>query len=294
MSVIVINLSNFLHQLYNALLRHLNFYSTQKKFCWKRDKHDERDYYIYWISKSKMPVKIDLRTNCPDIYDQGQLGSCTANAICGAYEYDEIKDYGKKSDVLPSRLFLYYNERKIEGTVSYDSGATLRDGMKSIVNDGICTEQYWPYDIYKYNVEPPSNCYENATKNKALQYTRLYQQLSQLQTCLANGFPFVFGIKVYDSFESKEVQTTGIVPMPNITSERFLGGHALMAIGYDVEKKYFIIRNSWGVEWGDNGYCYIPFDYLIDRNLASDFWYVGKVMSPNKNVYTIYRPPVFC
>ena len=181
----------------------------------------------------------------------------------------------------------------MEGTTNQDSGASLRDGMKSIVKDGICTEELWPYDISKFNVAPSKECYDNAEKNHALQYVRLYQNLNQLQTCLANENPFVFGILIYDSFESNKVAKTGHIPIPDIQYEKLLGGHALLAVGYDDIQKHFIVRNSWGSDWGDHGYCYIPYEYLLDRHLASDFWYIGKITKPSTSKYTISYPPLF-
>lgn len=285
-----LSLTNIFDLIYNYLY-HTLLKKSKRIYRCRQDVHDERDYYIYWISKNIKDV-IDLRNQCPVIYDQGQLGSCTANAICAAYQFDEIKDYN--SSILPSRLFLYYNERKMEGTVNYDSGASLRDGMKSVASDGICNEKYWPYDINKYKISPTEICYENATKNKTIQYTRLYQNLSQLQNCLSNGYPFVFGIKVYESFESDVVASTGYVPLPNVSKEKLLGGHALLAVGYDNTSKHFIVRNSWSSDWGDEGYCYIPYEYMLNRKLAHDFWYIGKITKPSTKIYTISYPPVFC
>ena len=203
------------------------------------------------------------------MYDQGQLGSCTANAIAAALEFDQTKE--KQQVFMPSRLFIYYNERDMEGTVNEDSGAQIRDGIKSVAQQGDCPETLWPYEITKFAVKPPVQCYQQALKFKALQYQRLSQILNQLKGCLASGYPFVFGFTVYSSFESKQVAQTGHAPMPS-PSEASVGGHAVMAVGYDDSQNWFIVRNSWGIGWGMQGYFTLPYAYLLERNLANDFW----------------------
>jgi C1A family cysteine protease len=177
----------------------------------------------------------------------------------------------KEQAFMPSRLFIYYNERAIEGTVNEDSGGQIRDGIKSVAQQGDCSESVWPYDITKFAVKPSAQCYQQALKFKALQYQRLSQTINQLKGCLASGYPFVFGFTVYNSFESQQVAQTGHAPMPS-PSEASVGGHAVMAVGYDDSQGWFIVRNSWGVGWGMQGYFTLPYAYLLEQNLASDFW----------------------
>jgi len=177
---------------------------------------------------------------------------------------------------VPSRLFIYYNERVIEGTAGTDSGAQIRDGIKSVSTQGDCPESLWPYDIAKFAAKPPTTCYQQANKYKAVQYQRLLQDPNQLKGCLASGFPFVFGFTVYESFESQQVAKTGHAPMPS-PKEKVLGGHAVMAVGYDDSQHWFIVRNSWGAGWGMKGYFTIPYEYLLDQNLSSDFWTIRVV-----------------
>jgi len=232
-------------------------------------------YSVPAATLQALPSSADLRPHCPPVYDQGQLGSCTANAIAGALQFDEIKEH-KNGLSTPSRLFIYYNERVIEGTVTSDSGAQLRDGVKTVAKQGICPEKVWPYDISKFAVKPPTLAYKDAAKDKATNYLRLSQAANQLKGCLASGYPFVFGFTVYESFESADVSKTGIVPMPS-PNEAVLGGHAVCAVGYDDAQQRFIVRNSWGTGWGMNGYCTMPYTYLLDPNLASDFWTVRTV-----------------
>jgi C1A family cysteine protease len=217
---------------------------------------------------------VDLRSACPPVYNQGQLGSCTANGIAGAIEFDQQKQ-GNKA-FLPSRLFIYYNERVIEGTVDQDSGAQVRDGIKSVATLGAPPETIWPYDIAKFEDKPPAVAYTDAKLDLVSIYSRVSQNLLQMQGCLAEGYPFVFGFTVYESFESPTVAETGIVPMPQ-SGETVAGGHCVVAVGYDDATRTFIIRNSWGVSWGMKGYCTMPYEYLISPSLASDFWTLRSV-----------------
>jgi C1A family cysteine protease len=222
-----------------------------------------------------LPPSVDLRSACPPIVDQGELGSCTANAIAGALEFDQMKQ--KLVDVFPpSRLFIYYNERVIEGTVNEDSGAMIRDGIKTVSKEGAPHEPLWPYDISKFKVKPSAAAYKDGAKHPAILYQRLNQTVDQLKGCLASGFPFVFGFSVYESFETQVVAKTGKVPMPK-PKEKQLGGHAVLAVGYDDAQRRFIVRNSWGVGWGLKGYFTIPYDYLTNANLADDFWTIKQV-----------------
>jgi len=251
-----------------------------KRYGWVADTPDQRDH-IYAAPVAhlkKLPPKVDLRSKCPTvIYDQGQLGSCTGNAIACAIQFDRLKQ-NRKPDFIPSRLFIYYNERDMEGTVSSDSGAQIRDGIKSVAKLGDCPESEWPYVISRFATKPPAKCFSDALKYKAVLYQRVMQSLNQMKGCLASGYPFVFGFSVYESFESPQVAKTGAVPMPT-SSERQLGGHAVLAVGYDDKQQRFIVRNSWGRSWGIGGYFTMPYAYLTDDNLASDFWTIRVVAS---------------
>jgi C1A family cysteine protease len=207
------------------------------------------------------------------VYDQGQLGSCTGNAIAAAVQFGRRK-LGQTPDFVPSRLFIYYNERVMEGTVGTDSGAMIRDGIKSVAKLGVCPEvPGWPYDITKFIRKPPAKVCKHAQAHRAVSYSRLINTASQLKGCLASGYPFVFGFGVYESFETPDVAKTGVVPMPAPT-ERQLGGHAVMAVGYDEPAQHFIVRNSWGPGWGMKGYFTMPYAYLTDSNYSDDFWVI--------------------
>jgi C1A family cysteine protease len=251
--------------------------STRHYYGWKKDTPNSDDeFHNFVVSTTLDNIKlVDLRSTCPAIYNQDKLGSCTANAIAAAYEYDDIKQ-NKKDTFIPSRLFIYYNERKMEKTVDSDSGAEIRDGIKSISIDGVCSEELWAYDITKFTVCPTQNCYDDAKQHKSIEYKRVIQSLEQLKQCLIEGYPFVFGFNVYSSFESQEVVETGIMPMPK-EGEELLGGHAVCAVGFDDNKQVFIVRNSWGDSWGDKGYFYMPYAFITNTSQCSDFWTVRKV-----------------
>lgn len=239
------------------------------RYGWRKDLPDQRDHlYAAPLQGAVLPSSVDLRPGCPTVYDQGQLGSCTANAIAGALEYDQIKQ--KLPEATPSRLFIYYNERVMEHSVSEDAGAEIRDGVKSVNKQGACAELLWPYDISQFAARPTAQCYNAAKAHRTVSYQRVSQSLTQMKACLASGSPIIFGFTVYESFESDAVANTGIVPIPG-RHESVLGGHAVLCVGYDDSTQSFTVRNSWGV-WGDKGYCYMPYAYLLSASLASDFW----------------------
>ncbi len=247
--------------------RLFGFKEKYNKYGWMPDLPDVRDYTFTAMSTT-VPAKVDLRSQDSPIYNQGPLGSCTANAIGGMFQFVNRKT--GCTDFNPSRLFVYYGERLIMGTVNQDTGAYLRDGMRVIKNKGVCNETIWPYDISKFKLNPSAAAYADALNHQSIQYQRITRNLTTMKQCLADGYPFVFGFTVYESFETDDVAKTGIVPMPK-KNERRLGGHAVMAIGYDDSKKCFIVRNSWGEGWGDKGYFYLPYGFLTS-GLSSDFW----------------------
>jgi C1A family cysteine protease len=246
-----------------------------RRYGWRKDLPDHRDHIAFGMSSATaLPPLVDLRPHCPPVYDQGDIGSCTANAIAGAIEFDQISE--AKPSYVPSRLFIYYNERAIEDTTSYDSGAQIRDGIKTLSALGFCPESDWPYDESQLTVKPPTTAYSDAQKDIVKQYARVMQSAPSIKGTLAHGHPVVFGFTVYESFESDAVAATGIVPMPG-PNESALGGHAVLCVGYDDSRQAFIVRNSWGASWGDAGYFYMPYDYLLNPNLASDFWMISFV-----------------
>jgi C1A family cysteine protease len=252
------------------------------KLGWKRDLPDPRDFKFkitspYSISKlllSELPPTIDLRNACPNVYDQGNLGSCGANAMGAAFQFEQKKQ--GIQDFMPSRLFIYYNTRVLEGTVNSDAGVTLRNVMKTMVDTGVCPEKMWRYGKC-FKKKPSNECYVEAMKHQVLEYLRVTHLLSEIKICLADGNPIVFGMMLYESFMSDDVTNSGKVPMPNLSSESAIGGHAVMAVGYDDSKNVLIVRNSWGYGWGDRGYFYLPYEYVNTPNLTADYWTIKLV-----------------
>ena len=246
--------------------------SISGRYGWVPDLPDQRDHLfaVPGALATRLPGSVDLRPKCPPVLDQGQLGSCTANALANAHLFNQLAQPGGQ-DQLPSRLFIYWNERNLEGTTNSDSGAQIRDGIKVLAKLGAPPEPLWPYAIAKFATKPPAKAYQAALSHQALTYQRVTQSLSQLKGALALGFPVVFGFTVYESFESPAVAKTGIVPMPG-AAERAVGGHAVMAVGYDDSKQVFRVLNSWGSGWGQKGFFTIPYAYLVSSDLASDFW----------------------
>lgn len=223
----------------------------------------------------------------PEPYDQGSLGSCTAHAIGGAIAYERGLAHAEffsgappqpiasqpiaDSWFRPSFLQIYYCERALEGTTHDDAGAYIRDGAKVTAQIGVAPASAWPYDENKFAKRPPKSVYRAALDTRVTSYMRVAQFASDLRAVLAAGDTIVFGFSVYESFESNEVARTGIVPMPK-PHESMLGGHAVLLVGYDNVRKLFKVRNSWGSDWGDGGYFWMPYDYVCDPDLADDFW----------------------
>ena len=224
--------------------------------------------------KTTLPPSVDLRSMFPPVYDQGELGSCTANALCGVYEFEE-NDENVNKGYKPSRLFVYYNERKLENTINEDSGAILSDGIRALQNYGVCSETKCPYVIENFTQRPSTDAYREALSHRVITATNIRQNVNDMKTSLYQKNPFVVGISIYESFESDEVARTGYVPMPNPAREQLLGGHAVCVCGYI--PNYWIVRNSWGPDWGDKGYFYLPTSYLLNPALSSDLWNISRI-----------------
>lgn len=249
------------------------------------------------LSNSVNIIQNNELPKCQVPYDQGCLGSCTANAISFAYVFDEIKQ-NNNCKIIPSRLFIYYNERNIENNTDTDSGARLCDSAKILNEIGVCDENIWSYDCSKFAVQPPEQCYIEAAKFKTMKFTNINIPknhsllLTTLKCALSNNNPIVFGFTVYDSFESKLTEETGIMHLPLI-NESVLGGHAVVLVGYDDDfiwdancgmKGVFMVRNSWGTEWGrpptfeidfdkslPRGYFLMPYEF-VTPDYCSDFY----------------------
>jgi len=249
----------------------------KRKSGWQPDLPDQRDL-IFAASGTllrKLPAKVDLSHLCPPVYEQDWLGSCTANAIGAAFQFGLMKQ--KTADAfMPSRLFIYYNERVLENTVPIDNGAQLRTGIKTVHKLGVCQEDMHPYKPFDFKKKPSKKCFTEALNHQVLSYHRVRRNLNQLKGCLAEGYPFVFGFTMYESFESTEVKASGVLNMPERDEAR-AGGHAAMAVGYNEASKRFIVRNSFGEDWGNKGYFTMPYEYLLNDNLSDDFWTIRLV-----------------
>ena len=246
-----------------------------RKYGCIKDKPDDRDFKFRLAAPVDAPDLVDLRPNCPPVYNQHELGSCSANAIGGAIEFDQIKQ--GMVPWVPSRLFIYYNERAMEGTINEDAGAQIRDGIKCINTLGVCPETEWPYDMEKFAIKPLLECYTTAKEHPSVLYHSVNQDQHSIEQALASGFPVVFGFTVYEKFESEEVASTGILPMLDDEKQECMGGHAVLCVGYDRIKQLFLVRNSWGEEWGQAGYFWMPYEYMLNENLAHDFWVIQSV-----------------
>lgn len=241
------------------------------------DVQDERDFQFKQVERSlsltrrvrRMPKKVDLRRMMSPIRNQGSLGSCTAFATAvGLMESTQLELHSELELPL-SPLFLYYETRKREHRLNQDSGASLRSTIKAAAKIGVCGEDEWPYKVTKFKKEPPAHAYDKIGKLKIGNYYRV-RNADEIRKALAYTNPVVFGLMLYDSFN--QVGNSGIVKMPKYDSENFIGGHAMCCVGYDNAKQHFIVRNSWGTRWGDKGYCYIPYDYMADRQQCVDMW----------------------
>lgn len=246
---------------------------------------------------ASLPAKVDLRSQFPPVYDQGQLGSCTANATCGAVQF-------LLPSFMGSRLFLYYQERALYNNTSVDSGGYLHDCVSILETTGIAPESDWPYVTSQFAATPPAVAYADAPSHKVLQAMNIPVDPQQLKGCLASGYPWIFGIAIYTSFFSAAccygvtvngafVKPTGIVSVPG-PADTIYGYHAICAVGYDDVNQWWIIRNSWGTGIGDNGYFYFPYSYLTSQFMACDIWTIRVITSglPTNCTVGLWSDPV--
>ncbi|MBV8638497.1 MAG: C1 family peptidase [Candidatus Eremiobacteraeota bacterium] len=236
----------------------------------KRDEPDERDFQF--TPRTVPPAAADLRQYCDGAYNQLPLKSCSANAISAALT---LLGHKAGTPILPpSRLFLYYNSRVLEGDTAADDGVTLRNAIKAAAKPGVCPESLWPYDPAQFATAPPQTAY-NGISTRALSYYRINRDLHALKSCIAEGFPFVFGINAYEqSFFA--AAHNGQLEMP-AANDTLMGGHACLAVGYDDGAQRFTVLNSLGATWGAQGYFTIPYAYLLDDKLAYDFWTIREI-----------------
>lgn len=242
------------------------------------DTLDQRDY-LFAARRSGKPLPaaydvLSLLSSPLPVLDQGELGSCTAHGVTEALRFDHLLHAG--TDLPLSRLQLYYDSRALEGTIASDAGAQIRDVVKSAAKTGVAPEKLWPYNVDQFEVRPTKKVYTAAKKDEALSYARVAISADALKAALFTGHPVVIGISVYESFEADKAAATGVIPMPK-KKEQMLGGHCMLATGWDDETSTFTVRNSWGPDWGDKGNCHIPYAYLGSAALGADYWSIKTV-----------------
>lgn len=244
-----------------------------RKFALQPQKEDSRDYQFENIVPSdKLPIQLNLQSKMPSALDQGHLGSCTANAANVYMQYLYLQ--AGLPALFPSRLFIYYNSRVFVSKESphEDCGTTLRDTCKAIATFNICDESNWNYDVYKFNVRPPQNVYNIARQNPKIEYRAVKQDLVSIKSALYLGYPIIFGLAIFTTFKSEFVSHTCQIPTPQTIYENCFGGHSLLLVGYDDECQQFTAMNTWGSKWGDFGFCKLSYEYVLNENLAGDFW----------------------
>jgi C1A family cysteine protease len=247
------------------------------RYGWVRDLPDIRDQHYASSWQTELPPFVRRPLLMPPIYDQGTIQSCTGNGTARALQY--CRRMQGLPDFVPSRLMLYYDARDREGSTSVDCGAQIRDAIKGAAENGACPETMWMYDSGRVCVRPTDEAYAAGRKDEAIGYRRVNQTLNAVRACLASGDPIVFGFTVYQSFEEGDVSATGVMQMPQ-PSEGVLGGHCVVAVGYDNSKSAVYVDNSWGSGWGLDGSFWMPYDYITNPQLCSDMWTIRLVTQP--------------
>jgi hypothetical protein len=240
---------------------------------YRPEKQNSKDKKYSASRDRQLPPKVDLRSYMTPVENQGNSNSCTANAMAGAYEYLTNRILGQSADV--SRLFIYYNARELDGDCSQDQGTYLKSCVKVLRKHGACSENTWSFDLDQILEQPPKKAYKEAANFRVEDAARVEIDLYTMQSCLAEGYPFAFGLQLFSSFQ--QAGSTGLVPMPDPDNEKHDGGHAMLCVGYSDVDQVFIVRNSWGADWGEQGYCYIPYDYMTKPDLNHDCWTIRQV-----------------
>jgi C1A family cysteine protease len=245
------------------------------KHCygWLPSPPDHRDK-VYSAAPLAGVYDYDLRGWMPAVYNQGSTGSCVWQSVSAAMEYLRRREL--LSDFVPSRLWGYYQTRVIEETTESDSGCTVRDAMKVANGFGVPPEDLWPFITSKVLVEPPDNLGIIAKTDMALAYAVVASQRSAILSCFKQNCPVIIGCSVFAGIESQEAAGTGVIPMP-LPDEAPAGGHAMLLVGYQSGPRRFIVRNSWGPEWGDGGYGYMDAEYVTNPALTDELWVISKV-----------------
>ena len=277
------------------------------RYGWRPDVPDRRDLVLAHYptdddaSPTQRPgdpadvLRVDLRKQCPAVYDDKGLACSTVSALATLLEFHELRTR-PNAGYEPSRLCWYYLTREMQGTQRADAGASFRDALKVVNDEGVCDEVDWPFDATCVTVAPEWATYESTPRSRPIRYRRVPQTLEALKYCLTHEWPVACGLSVYTSFESSVTRRTGQVTLPACAQDladvppkddghgnastapeaddddAHLGGHAVVLVGYDDTEQQFIVRNSQGASWGANGYGFVPYSYLLNPLLARDFW----------------------
>lgn len=242
-----------------------------RKYGWVPELPTARKKFFTPRKAATGAIIADLRPQMPPVYDQGQIGSCVANATAGAY--DHRRGVEGLPFLFPSRLFIYANARLAEGTpLNQDDGCCICDAVQSVATQGVCPESEWPYVESQFSVTPPAQCYQDALQDLVLEKQAV--DVADIPATLAQGQAVIGGLTLYESFESDSVAQSGIVPMPGPT-EQIVGGHGVVVVGCDTAQGILIWRNSWSAQWGQKGYFVTPLAFPADY--GSDFWTLVRV-----------------
>lgn len=257
----------------------------------RRDRHDPRDHRFEPKHRAhELPPRVDLRAQMPPVYDQGRIQACTANVLAAAVAYSRRRNGQDDPALEPSRLFIYWNERALQDNTANDCGATLREGIRTLATQGVAPEHLWPYDDTPATTQPggafppgarvaqkPADAaFEQAHRFEVLSYRRIAPDLDHMKSCLAEGYPFALGLQLYPGFMEAPHRQATVIPLP-APGEAALGGHAVLAVGYDDGRQWLVCRNSWGPAQADGGYFYLPYAYLQDAGRVGDLWSVRTV-----------------
>lgn len=248
-------------------------------YGWKRSLPDIRDQPFTAALMARLPTTVPAHRDdrgtkyMPPVYNQGQTSSCTGNGSGGALHYMRRKQ--GLSEFQPSRSFIYYNGRVGEDPIT-DNGSQVRSVIKGLAQYGACSEAEWAFDPTHINDKPADKCFFDAKTDLVTGYAAVPQDIDAIRACISSDTPVVFGFTVYPQFESDAMSRSGMMEMPG-DSDAPLGGHCVLACGYSDNSKVVICRNSWGPDWGDGGFFYMGYDYVINSGLAADFWQIDVV-----------------
>lgn len=233
-----------------------------------------KDYSATKYDEADLPKRVDLRPYMTDVEDQSQTNSCVANAIAGAYEYLRVRITGKYKDV--SRLFIYYNARLMDG-IEEDEGSSIATSIQVLQEMGTCKEKTWPYKIGKVNKKPHDDAYTEAARFLIESAEEIPVDLNTMKQCLAEGHPFIFSLALCKSFDRAGRSGRVPTPDPSEAGREEHSRHAMLCVGYSDTRQVFIVRNSWGADWGDEGYCYIPYAYMTNPAYCRSCWTIRAI-----------------